>query len=420
MNPVYGEYIKFLKDNGLKEYELKEGYYWYDKSIIKAFDKEGNIYKILRICIDDNLNITFKRYENKKFEIASWLEIAEINKERIDKQEKYSLKLIKESYRIYNHYSKRKVATLTSSGKDSTLTAHLVKKAIGEDFLIFNNTSLDCADTYLYIKQLDNVQIINPKEGFYQWRDRLNFIPTRFARACCSIFKEGAMVEVLDEKDEYLFFMGMRNQESSTRSNYIDTWKNEKWGNRKWNAILPIRKWSELDVWLYIIREGIDINPKYKKGYSRCGCAICCAYATKTTWVLDKYWYSLAYERWHNILDKDFIENKKAPIMNCSNKEYHIYWNGGSVRDEATEDIIKEFAEQQNLDIEIAKKYFDKKCMCCDKKLKKDDIALSMKYYGRYIEKFKCINCLAKDLGVKTKDLKEKIKDFKNQGCDLF
>ena len=29
------------------------------------------------------------------------------------------------------------------------------------------------------------------------------------------------------------------------------------------------------------------------------------------------------------------------------------------------------------------------------KKLKKNDIALSMKFYGRQIEKFKCIKCLA-------------------------
>ena len=90
------------------------------------------------------------------------------------------------------------------------------------------------------------------------------------------------------------------------------------------------------------------------------------------------------------------------------------------VREEPTEEVIIEFSQQQGLDLEIAKKYFNKTCMCCSKKLKKDDIALSMKYYGRQIENFKCIKCLSKDLGVDKKILKEKIKDFKSDGCSLF
>ena len=79
------------------------------------------------------------------------------------------------------------------------------------------------------------------------------------------------MIDYLNKDDKYLFFMGMRNQESAKRSNYGDEWKNEKWGEREWNAILPIRTWNELDIWLYILKNNIDVNPKYKKGYSRVG-----------------------------------------------------------------------------------------------------------------------------------------------------
>ena len=90
------------------------------------------------------------------------------------------------------------------------------------------------------------------------------------------------------------------------------------------------------------------------------------------------------------------------------------------VRKEPTEEVVLEFAKQQDLDLEIAKKYFNKTCICCDKKLKKDDIALSMKYYGRHIESFKCIKCLGEDLNIDKKVLKEKIKEFKLDGCSLF
>ena len=72
--------------------------------------------------------------------------------------------------------------------------------------------------------------------------------------------------------------------------------------------------------------------------------------------------------------------------MNCSLKEYHSNWCGGVVRDEPTKEIIQEFSEQQGFSIEIAEKYFNKKCMCCDKKLKKDDIALAINAGTAFLE----------------------------------
>jgi 3'-phosphoadenosine 5'-phosphosulfate sulfotransferase (PAPS reductase)/FAD synthetase len=416
LNLIFKEYIGFLKDKGL-EYELKEGCYWLDNQIIKAFDKEGNIHKVLRIHTDDDLEMTFKEYKDKPFEIESWMETVERNKDRLFELEFRSRILIQRSIKEYND---RIVAILSSKGKDSEVATYLVKTQIDNPLVIFNNTTLDVPDTYKLIKKESNIKIINPKEGFYPWRERNNFVPTRFSRACCSIFKEGAMVEELNADDKYLFFMGMRNEESATRSGYGDEWKNDKWGDREWNAILPIREWSEIDIWLFILAKGININTKYKKGYSRVGCGIACPYYTKSTWILDKYWYPEMYKRWHDILDKDFIDNKKASIMNCTSKEYHSCWNGGTYREEPTEEVIQEFAEQQGLHIDIARKYFNKTCMCCSKKLKKDDIALSMKYYGRQIEQFKCKKCIAKEFGITNKDIKEKIEEFKTDGCQLF
>lgn len=399
-------------------YQLEEGYYWYDKTIIKAFDKEGNIHKILKLKIDDELNIEFKEYKNKPFDMATWQDIVELNKDRLEKLETHSIKLIKE---ITNIFDDRTPANLTSGGKDSSVTTYLTRKALNENVLqIFNNTSLDCADTYLHIKKENNLMIINPKEGFYNWRERNNFVGNRTARACCTVFKEGAMVESLNKDDKYVFFMGMRNQESNTRSGYADLWKNEKWGNREWDGCLPIRSWTELDIWLYILWRGIDINPKYKKGYTRVGCVVACPFYSKSTWVLDEYWYPHLYKRWHNILELDFINNRKAPILNCTLKEYHMNWNGTGVREEATEEVIQEFAQMHNLEIDLARKYFNKRCMCCDKKLKKNDIALSMKFYGRHIEKFRCGKCIGKEFDLTNKQIKEKIEEFKSQGCNLF
>lgn len=418
MLPIFNDYIKFLNDNTSELDFLKEGYYWYDRSIIKAFDVNGNLIKIARIYYTDDLKVNIKKYKNTNIKLESWQDTVCRHSDKLSQLEYQSKQLIANSI---NKYSDRKLAVLSSGGKDSSVTTHIVRSIYPDVEIIFNNTSLDCADTYLHIKKEDNLTIINPEEGFYQWRNRINFVPTRFARACCNIFKEGAMVDYLEEDDKYLFFMGMRNQESAKRSNYIDEWKNDKWGNREWDAILPIRKWSELQIWLYIFKNNIDINPKYKKGYSRVGCGIACPYYQKSTWVLDEYWYPKMRKRWTDILIEDFRTNNKDLIMNCTEKEYLTCWNGGRLRSEPTLDVIEEFANRNNLDINVAKNYFNHTCAECNKRIKhKDVIGMNMKFGGRTISNMYCKKHLKEKLQLTNDQWDYYVKTFKSQGCDLF
>lgn len=418
MLPIFKDYIKFLKEKNEELDFLEEGVYWYDKSIIKAFDKNGEVVKVARLKIDDDLNLEVKKYKSKNVELEKWSDTVNRNINRLNELEVQSKETICE---YINKYSDRRVAVLSSGGKDSTVTSYLVEQCVKSPLTIFNNTSLDCADTYLHIKKQDNLMIINPKEGFYQWRKRFNFIPTRFARACCSIFKEGAMVDNLDGDSKYLFFMGMRNQESAKRSSYTDEWKNEKWKGREWDAVLPIRTWSELDIWLYILKNNININPKYKKGYSRVGCAIACPYYTKTTWMLDKYWYPKMYDRWRNILITDFRKNNKDIIMNCTEKEYLTCWNGGILRAKPTNEVVKEFAERNNLNPSVAQNYFNHSCKECNRKIKeKNVIGMNMKFGGRNISDMYCRKHLSQKLGLNTNDWEYYIDRFKDEKCELF
>ena len=418
MLPIFNDYIIFLKEKSKELDFLKEGIYWYDRSIIKAFDKKGGIIKIARLKIDDDLNLEIKKYKNKNIELETWEDTINRNLNHLNNLENKSKETI---CKYLNIHLDSEIAILSSGGKDSSVTTYLVKQCFNNPKIIFNNTSLDCVDTYRHIKKENNLIIINPKEGFYQWRKRLNFVPTRFARACCNIFKEGAMIDYLNKNDKYLFFMGMRNQESAKRSNYTDEWKNDKWKGREWNAILPIREWSELDVWLYILKNNININPKYKKGYSRVGCAITCPYYTKSTWILDEYWYPKMYDRWHKILTEDFISNNKDIIMNCTEKEYHMCWNGGRLRDEPTSEVIEQFAERNNLDVNVAKNYFSHACKECNKKIKdKNTLAMNMKFNGRNIQDMYCKKHLKEKLNLTEDDWNNYIKQFKNQGCELF
>lgn len=429
MNPIYNEYIKFLRDtSGEKLPEFKEGYFWLDKQIIKGFDLQGQEYKFYRVKVSDNLEtvevIKLKNYDNiSDVDLASWQDLIELQKEHLTQLEANSLELIKEKTEKFNTYTS---IIPVSMGKDSMLTCHLVRKLYPETKAIFNNTSLDCADTYRMVKTFPNCEIMNPKKGFYQYVESDHMIPSRFARFCCRIFKVCVMVSQLDHNHPYLMWMGMRNEESNTRSGYQDEWINEQeWGKTCWQGILPIRKWSEMDVWLYTIWKNVHICSKYKKGYARQGCNIACPFYTKSTWVLDKYWYPQAYERWRNILKEDFIANKKWIIMNCTINEYLTQaWNGGTFRDEPTDEVIQEFAKYNGLnvgDTKVARQYFNKYCDECEKRIKdKITLAMNMKFHGRDVSKFLCKKCFKKLYEMDDDKWNKYVESFKKDGCVLF
>lgn len=63
-----------------------------------------------------------------------------------------------------------------------------------------------------------------------------------------------------------------------------------------------------------------------------------------------------------------------------------------------------------------------RKKLCCDcgRTLKRDEVALTQKLIDVDTEEFYCLDCLAEYIGCTVQDLKEKIQEFKEQGCTLF
>lgn len=62
-----------------------------------------------------------------------------------------------------------------------------------------------------------------------------------------------------------------------------------------------------------------------------------------------------------------------------------------------------------------------KVCYVCGKEnLSKDEIGLTKKLLSKNAKVYYCLDCLAEYLEVDTELLREKIKEFKAQGCDLF
>ena len=424
MQPIFKEQIQMWRDLGF-DIPIKEGYYWLDNGIIKAFTPDGQPHKLYKYKVNDDLTINITKHKDFKamkfhVDFETWEETYQRLKSEIRVKIDESLNVIRQTVKDYSDYEK---IVLTSTGKDSMVVLDLVQKIIPNIRVVFNNTSLDVADTYKMVKSHENWEITNPKEGFYTWIRRMNYIPNRVSRGCCTIFKEGNSIEYLSDCEKLIQFMGVRNNESNSRADRGYITHNPKWGDKEWFGCLPIRKWSEFDVWLYTLGNHLEINSKYRKGYHRCGCAIACPYATKSTWILDKYWYSDLRTRFENIVQEVFLHNQRWSQINCTVAEYvKDGWNGTLYRPEPTEEVIREMMKYKGItDYNIAKQYFNKTCSECGKNVRQNDVlAMNMKLRGRNVTEFKCKKCLMKEFNMCKGDWNDKVVDFKEQGCKLF
>ena len=240
-----------------------------------------------------NYQINIKKYEKPIHKNYTLEEEYEVAREQLEAKVKQSIQMTKE-YTLKN--LDKKIFVSISGGKDSDVMKHIVDIAFNElreeginvDYnLIAFNTSNDTAETYKHLKQhhkMTKENIISPEVGFYQWIvDKKNyFTPTRFVRNCCSTYKEGQLTKIMDKKEETLTFLGMRSPESVKRKDYdFDLNEAQKKIGKKpnvpenWLRFLPIVKWTDAEVWLYILNRKMKYNDMYNKGFNRIGCLIC-------------------------------------------------------------------------------------------------------------------------------------------------
>ncbi len=118
-----------------------------------------------------------------------------------------------------------------SGGKDSTVTADVVTKALSNSSLvhIFGNTTLEFPYTIEYANRYrDNHPLAifqvakNDEQIFYDVCEDIG-PPARMMRWCCSMFKTGPITRVINSlyrSQQILTFYGIRKSESVSRSKY--------------------------------------------------------------------------------------------------------------------------------------------------------------------------------------------------------
>lgn len=186
-----------------------------------------------------------------------------------------------------NKYPQENIVLSFSGGKDSTVTADIVTKALSNPCLvhIFGNTTLEFPMTVEYAKRFrqNNPQAIfqvaeNKEQNFMDMCAEIG-PPARLMRWCCSMFKTGPITRVINNlfrNQQILTFYGIRRYESVSRSKYNRVEKNsESVKIQQQTVAAPIFNWKDLEVWLYIFAEDIDFNDAYRLGYDRVGCWCC-------------------------------------------------------------------------------------------------------------------------------------------------
>lgn len=184
-------------------------------------------------------------------------------------------------------YSVKDMMISFSGGKDSTVVADLVTRALGDGnrkiLHIFGDTTLEFPMTYEYVnrykanhRQTPVLSSRNKDKDFFELCEQIG-PPSRVMRWCCTIFKTGAITrkieKVVGKKSHIVTFYGIRRSESASRSKYERESQSPK--ITKQTVVSPIIDWYDFDVWLYLIGRKVDFNDAYRLGYARVGCWCC-------------------------------------------------------------------------------------------------------------------------------------------------
>ena len=318
VRPVFPEenaLISILLKKNPKEYQCASVWFGSGAYIIDGKKIKLSVSKVNKLPIED-IRIIKEQYENF---------IEDINYEFFDD---YIAKFIKANKDRYNYITEEAVNYIQqyqdkykiedmmvsfSGGKDSTVTSHLVNRALGTNKVlhIFGDTTLEFPYTLEYKKRFNKneeskgIRILTAKNREKNFEDLCQVVgpPSRVMRWCCTVFKTGAIQKTIasafKDKNNILSFQGIRHSESASRSKYERESESPKIS--KQTVVSPIIDWIDYDVWLYILTTKIDFNQAYRLGWTRVGCWCCPNNGGWSEFLAKVHMYD-QYAHWHDLL----------------------------------------------------------------------------------------------------------------------
>lgn len=353
---------------------------------------------------------------------------------------------------LTNHNDYEKVIVAHSTGKDSIVSLHMFTMALNkikeENPKLFNkinalwitnfaNTTNDTGYTYRFAKSLDRVNIMNPEKGLIPWlrEDKKYRHPTVMMRTCCEKYKEGQLIKHFDTTKKILMITGVRKYESLKRSNYeyimnhnerLRIHNNKDSLPELWDNIAPIVEWKDYEIWLYIMYKNLKFNYMYRLGFHRIGC-LNCPYQQDYIDVLTGYYFAKSKKRWDDMLRESYNVNNVGKQLKWTEEEYVDFgkWKTGTGFEhyitslKMTPERVNELAKRKGCSEDIARKFWDRECSCCGKRLNPSEVSMSLKFVGRDAKKM-CKSCLCKHLDITKAQYKEKQVELYNGDCTLF
>lgn len=229
---------------------------------------------------------------------------------------------------------KMKYLVSLSGGKDSTACLLWALDNIDKDKIIpyYMDTKWEHDSVYEYLEYLEkelDIKITRiESEGMEALCERKRMMPNRIYRFCSENLKKIPATQYLYENFykkgiDFINIIGKRRDESPNRANteiyeeYEASFNGEKFVVKNLN---PIAYWNTQKVFDYLKSHNIEVNPLYKKGFSRVGCYPC-IFARKYELVMmeDKYKKRLRdlEEKISKLIGKDvkfFVEHKDKQL----------------------------------------------------------------------------------------------------------
>lgn len=309
--PVYVEELKMLeldksfilpKENVPVCWEIDHKYFYCGEIMAEA--KKGNIYDNPTVIISEN-------FKYKKLEPIDLKKLIDKNWDSLQVAENEAMDFIKDMYESYKDKDISGYVVAFSGGKDSQVILDLVSRVIPSEKykVVFTNTGMElpCTietvdETRKYYKnkypdfKLEHAK--SDKNAIDLWKSYGP--PSRINRWCCSVLKTALfgrkMKQLLktDAQPKLVVFEGVRNDESAKRNSYGRVGEGVKHVNLV--SCRAILKWNVTEIYLYMYKNGIKINPAYTMGLTRVGCGVCPFASDWSEYVIRKQYPEVAKE----------------------------------------------------------------------------------------------------------------------------